>query len=88
VDGIENESHPFHPEIEDDLLMVHQGIDPKRPSLKLFFPKRGQEQALNSLSGFDCSQPSQSCPALLTRRECGTASHMARCATRDVGYPI
>jgi hypothetical protein len=28
VDGIE--SHPFHPEIEDDWLLVHQVTDPKR----------------------------------------------------------
>jgi hypothetical protein len=40
VDGIEN--HPFHPEIEDDWLLVHQATDPKRPSLTSFFPKRGQ----------------------------------------------
>jgi hypothetical protein len=30
VDGIE--SYPFHPEIEDDWLLVHQVTDPKRPS--------------------------------------------------------
>jgi hypothetical protein len=29
LDGIE--SHPFHPEIEDDWLLVHQAIDPERP---------------------------------------------------------
>jgi hypothetical protein len=64
VDGIESESHPFHPEIEDDWLLVHQVTDPKRPSLTSFFPTIGQgkgkgdrEKALNSLSGFDCSQP-------------------------------
>jgi hypothetical protein len=42
VDGIESESHPFHLEIEDDWLLVHQAIDPKRPSLTSFFPKMGQ----------------------------------------------
>jgi hypothetical protein len=59
VDGIE--SHPFHLEIEDDWFLVHQATDPKRPSLTSFFPKRGKgnrEKALNSLWGFDCSQPS------------------------------
>jgi hypothetical protein len=40
VDGIE--SHPFHLEIEDDCLLVHQATDPKRPSLTSFFPKRGK----------------------------------------------
>jgi hypothetical protein len=39
VDGIE--SHPFHPEIEEDWLLVHQATDPKRPSLMSFFPKKG-----------------------------------------------
>jgi hypothetical protein len=68
VDGIEN--HPFHREIEDDWLLVHQTTDPKCPILTSFFPKRGQgkgerekgkgdrEKVLNSLSGFDYSQPS------------------------------
>jgi hypothetical protein len=61
MDGIEN--HPFHPEIEDNWLLVHQVIDPKRSSFTSFFPKRGKwkgdkEKALNSLSGFDYSQPS------------------------------
>jgi hypothetical protein len=40
VDGIE--THPFHPEIEDDWFLVDQATDPKRPSLTLFFPKSGQ----------------------------------------------
>jgi hypothetical protein len=40
VDGIE--SHPFHPEIEDDWLLVHQATDPDHPSLTSFFPKRGK----------------------------------------------
>jgi hypothetical protein len=40
VNGIE--SHPFHPEIEDNWLLVHQATDPKRPSLMSFFAKRGQ----------------------------------------------
>jgi hypothetical protein len=59
VDGIE--SHPFHREIEDDWLLVHQATDPKRPSFTSFFPKKGKgdkEKVLNGLSGFDCSQPS------------------------------
>jgi hypothetical protein len=40
VEGID--SHPFHPEIEDDWLLVHKAIDPKRPSSALLFPKMGQ----------------------------------------------
>jgi hypothetical protein len=40
VDGIE--SYPFHPEREDDWLLVHQVTDSRRPSLTSFFPKRGQ----------------------------------------------
>jgi hypothetical protein len=54
------QSHPFHPEIEDDWLLVQQPIDPKRPTLTSFFPEKGKgdkEKGLNSLSGFDCSQP-------------------------------
>jgi hypothetical protein len=43
VDGIEN--HPFHPEIEDDWLLVHQATDPKRPSLTSFSRKMGQGKA-------------------------------------------
>jgi hypothetical protein len=89
VDGIE--SLPFHPEIGDDWLLVHQATDPKCPSLTSFFRKKGErdrEKALNSLSGFDCSQPSESCLALLMPRGCGAASLMARCATPDVGHPI
>jgi hypothetical protein len=39
VDGIE--SHPFHLEIEDDWLLVHQANDPKCPSLRSFSPKSG-----------------------------------------------
>jgi hypothetical protein len=59
VDGIN--SHTFHPEIEDDWLLVRQATNPKGPSLTSFFPKKGKEdreKALKSLSGFDCSQPS------------------------------
>jgi hypothetical protein len=59
MDGIE--SHAFHPEIEDDWRLVDQAIDPKRPSLRSFFPKKGKgdrEKAVNSLSSFDCRQPS------------------------------
>jgi hypothetical protein len=40
MDGIE--SHPFHREIEDDCLLVHQATDPKRPRLTSFFPKKGK----------------------------------------------
>jgi hypothetical protein len=40
VDGIE--SHPLHPEREDDWLLVHQVTDPKCPNLTSFFPKRGK----------------------------------------------
>jgi hypothetical protein len=43
-DGIE--IHPFHPEIEDDWLLVHQAIDPKRPSLTSLFPKKGTGKRL------------------------------------------
>jgi hypothetical protein len=50
VDGIE--SHPFHPKIEDDWLLVHQATDPKPPSLTSFFPKRGQEKGFEQFIGF------------------------------------
>jgi hypothetical protein len=43
-DGIE--SHPFHPEIEDDWLLADQATDPKRPSLTSFFPKKGTGKRL------------------------------------------
>jgi hypothetical protein len=46
------------------------------------------EKTLNSLSGFDYSQPSYSCLALFTPRACCAASLMARCATPDVGHRI
>jgi hypothetical protein len=39
-------SHPFHPEIEDDWLLVHQAIDPERPTLTSFFPKKGTGKRL------------------------------------------
>jgi hypothetical protein len=89
VDGIE--SHPFHPEIEDDWLLVHQATDPKRSSSTSLFPKKGKrdrEKALNSLSDFDRSQPSEICLALLPPQACGSASLMVRCATPDVRHPI
>jgi hypothetical protein len=44
VDGIE--SNPFHLEIENDWLLVHQAADPKRPSLTPFFPKNGTGKRL------------------------------------------
>jgi hypothetical protein len=44
VDGIEN--HFFHPEIEDDWLLVRQVTDPKRPSLRSIFPKEGTVKKL------------------------------------------
>jgi hypothetical protein len=44
VDGIE--SHPFHPEMEGDWLLVHQATDPKRPSLTSFFPEKGTGKRL------------------------------------------
>jgi hypothetical protein len=59
VNGIEN--YPFHPEIEDDWLLVHQATDPKRPSLTSFFPEKGEGdrgKALNNLPSLDYSQPS------------------------------
>jgi hypothetical protein len=40
ADDIEN--NPFHPEIEDEWLLVHQATDPKRPRSMSFFPKRGK----------------------------------------------
>jgi hypothetical protein len=52
-------------------------------------PEKGDNaKALNIFSGFDDSQPSSSCLALLTPRVCGAASLMARCATPDVRHPI
>jgi hypothetical protein len=50
MDGIE--SHPFHREIEDDWLLVHQATDPKRPNLTSFFPKRGQGKGSEQFIGF------------------------------------
>jgi hypothetical protein len=50
VDGIE--SHPFHPEIEDDWLLLHQATDPKSPSLTSFFPKKGQGKGSEQFIGF------------------------------------
>jgi hypothetical protein len=44
VDGIER--HPFHLEIEDDWLLVHQRTDPERLSLTSFFPKNGTGKRL------------------------------------------
>jgi hypothetical protein len=44
VDGIE--IHPFHPEVEDDWLLVHQATDPKRPSLTSFSRKNGTGKRL------------------------------------------
>jgi hypothetical protein len=53
------------------------------------FPEKGdREKALNSLLGFDCSQPSYNCLALLRPQACGAPSLMARCATPDVGHPL
>jgi hypothetical protein len=57
--------------------------------LNVIFPeKEDREKNLNSLSGFDCSQPSYRCLALLTPRAFSAASLMARCVTPDVGHPI
>jgi hypothetical protein len=50
VDGIE--THSFHPEIEDDWLLVRQAIDAKRPSLTSFFPKREQGKCSEQFIGF------------------------------------
>jgi hypothetical protein len=50
VDGIE--SHPFHPEIENDWPLVHQATDPKRPSLRSSFQKREQEKGSEQFIGF------------------------------------
>jgi hypothetical protein len=50
VDGIE--SYPFHPEIENGCLLVHQATDPRRPSLMSFVPKRGQGKGSEQFIGF------------------------------------
>jgi hypothetical protein len=50
MDGIE--SHPFHREIEDDWLLVHQAIDQKRPNLTSFSRKRGQGKGSEHFIGF------------------------------------
>jgi hypothetical protein len=50
MDGIE--SHPFHPEIEDDWLLVHQATDPKRPSFMSFLPKNGTGKSSERFIGF------------------------------------
>jgi hypothetical protein len=81
VDSIE--SHLFHPEIEDYWLLVHQLIGSKRPSLTSFLPKKGKgdrEKALNSLSGFDYSQPSSSCLVHVAGMRC-SLSRGALCYT-------
>jgi hypothetical protein len=44
VDGIE--SHPFHPEIKDDWLLVHEATDLKCPSLTSFFRNKGTGKRL------------------------------------------
>jgi hypothetical protein len=44
VDGID--SHPFHPEIEDDWLLIHQATDLERSSLMPFFPKKRTKKRL------------------------------------------
>jgi hypothetical protein len=44
VDGIN--SHPVHPETEDDWLLVYQATDPERPSLTPFFAKKGTGKRL------------------------------------------
>jgi hypothetical protein len=46
------ESHPFHLEVEDDWLLVHQAADHKRPSSASFFPKRGQGKGSEQFIGF------------------------------------
>jgi hypothetical protein len=50
----------------------------------IFPEKENMEKDLNSLSGFNCSQPFR--VALLTPPACGAASFMAFCATLDVGH--
>jgi hypothetical protein len=45
-------SHPFHPEIEDDWLLVHQATDPKHPNLTSFSRKRGQGKGSEQFIGF------------------------------------
>jgi hypothetical protein len=85
VDGIE--SHSCHPEIEDDWILVHQAIDPKRPNLTSFFPKKGIGKrpwtVYRVLTAANLLRV-----ALLTPRACGAASLMARCATPDIGHFI
>jgi hypothetical protein len=46
------ESHPFHLEIEDDWLLVHQATDPKRPRSMPFSRKRGQGKDSEQFIGF------------------------------------
>jgi hypothetical protein len=50
VDGMK--SHPFHLEIEDDWLLVHQETDLKRPSLASFSRKMGQGKGSEQFIGF------------------------------------
>jgi hypothetical protein len=50
VDG--TDSNSFHPETEDDWLLVHQAIDPKRPSLTSFFMKKGTGKGSEQFIGF------------------------------------
>jgi hypothetical protein len=85
VDGIE--SHPFHSEIEDDWLLVHQATDPKSPSLTSFFPKKGTRTRLWTVYRVLVASNLLRV-ALLTPRACGAPSLMERCATADVRHPI
>jgi hypothetical protein len=56
VDGIESDS--FHLDIENDWFLVHEGLI-LNVQAEYHFPEKGdREKALNSLSGFDCDQPS------------------------------
>jgi hypothetical protein len=80
VDSIE--THPFHPKIEDDLLLVHQATDPKRPSFTLFFPKMGQGKGSEQFIGFRLQPTFLELPCLVhaagMRR---SLSHGALCYT-------
>jgi hypothetical protein len=86
VDGIE--SHLFHPEEEDDWLLVHQATDPKRLNLTSFFPKKGK--GCKQFIEFWLHPPFSELPylPLLTSRAYGAASLMVRWATPDVGHPL
>jgi hypothetical protein len=50
VDAIE--THPFHPKMEGDWLLIHQATDPKRRSITPFSPKKGTGKGSEQFIGF------------------------------------